>query len=249
MSWYDAAALGFFLIAWWFMTWLIDASPMHPRSLSAAMKTHRREWMRQMAQRPNRIMDASIISGLQQATSFFASTALLAVGAGFGLLTAADTIIRAFEESVVHVEIDRAGFYVKTAALMALYAFAFFKFGWAYRLFNYSGVMMAATPEFGAAGSTETAAQSAEMNIAAAGQFTHGLRAFFLAIAVLAWFVHPAAFVGATVVIASALVNRQFNSRARDVARAAAEAMRLQNVQGATPDSAGQASIAASRPS
>jgi len=42
--------------------------------------------------------------------------------------------------------------------------------------------------------------------------------AFFLAIAVRAWFVHPVAFAGATVMIVIALANRQFNSRARFVA-------------------------------
>jgi len=41
--------------------------------------------------------------------------------------------------------------------------------------------------------------------------------AFFLAIAVLAWFVQPIAFAGATAVIVIALANRQFNSRARFV--------------------------------
>ncbi len=223
MSWMDGAALGFFLAAWAFLSWLIDWSPLHRNSLSAAIKQQRREWMRQMAQRPTRLVDANIITGLQQATSFFASTALLAVGAGFGLLTAADTIIRAFEDSFVHLEIDRAAFYVKTAALMGLYAYAFFKFGWAYRLFNYCGVMLAATPEAGQPGAEEAANEVAEMNIAAAAQFTHGLRAFFLAIAVLAWFIAPWAFAVATVAIAAALINRQFNSSARVIARRAAK--------------------------
>jgi uncharacterized membrane protein len=84
--------------------------------------------------------------------------------------------------------------------------------------------MLAATPEAGEAGAEDAAAQVAEMNIAAAGQFTHGLRSFFLAIAVLAWFVGALAFVVATVVIAGALLNRQFNSRARMVAATAASA-------------------------
>lgn len=221
MTWLDGGALAFFLIAWWFLGWLIDMSPLHKHTLSAAMKAQRREWMRQMAKRQIRLVDANIITGLQQATSFFASTALLAVGAGFGLLTAADTIIRAFEESFVHLEIDRAAFYVKTAILMGLYAYAFFKFGWAYRLFNYSAVMLAATPEAGEHGAEEAAAAMAEMNIAAAGQFTHGLRAFFLAIAVLAWFITWWTFVLATLVIVFSLANRQFNSTARFVAQGA----------------------------
>jgi uncharacterized membrane protein len=225
MTWLDGAALAFFLIGWQFLGWLIDSSPWHRITLSAAMTAQRREWMRQMAHREVRLVDANIITGLQQATSFFASTALLAIGAGFGLLTAADTIIGAFEESFAHLEIDRAGLYVKTALLMALYAYAFFKFGWAYRLFNYSAVMLAATPEAGKPGAEEAAQSVADMNIAAAGQYTHGLRAFFLAIAILAWFITWWAFVAATVVIILSLANRQFNSRARFIAQAAAKGL------------------------
>ena len=219
MTWLDGGALAFFLIGWWGLGWLIDSSPWHRFTLSYAMKAQRQEWMRQMARREIRLVDANIITGLQQATSFFASTALIAVGAGFGLLTAADTIIGAFEQSFVHLEIDRAAFYVKTAVLMALYAYAFFKFGWAYRLFNYSAVMLAATPEAGQPGVDDAARSVAAMNIAAAGQFTHGLRAFFLAIAVLAWFITWWGFMIAALVIMLSLANRQFNSTARFVAQ------------------------------
>jgi uncharacterized membrane protein len=222
MTFLDSGALAFFLFASWFLGWLIDASPWHKHTLSAAMKAHRREWMRKMSQREVRLVDANITTGLQQATSFFASTALLALGAGFGLLTAADTIIDAFETSFVHVRIDHGSFYLKTASLMALYAYAFFKFGWSYRLFNYSAVMLAATPEAGEPDAETAAASVAEMNIAAAGQFTHGLRAYFLAVAMLAWFVGPWELVGVTVVIVTALANRQFNSTARAVAVASA---------------------------
>jgi uncharacterized membrane protein len=98
MTWLDGGALAFFLATWWFLGWLIDMSPLHKRTLSAAMKAQRREWMRQMAHREVRLVDANIITGLQQATSFFASTACWP-SAGFDLLTAADTIIRAFEEA------------------------------------------------------------------------------------------------------------------------------------------------------
>lgn len=136
MAWLDGGALAFFFRAWWFLGWLIDASPLHRRTLPAAMKMQRCEWMRQIGAREIRLVDANIITGLQQATSFFASTALLAVGAGFALLTATDTIIGALEESFVHVEIDRPAFDMKMALLMGLHTYAFFKFGWAYRLFN-----------------------------------------------------------------------------------------------------------------
>jgi uncharacterized membrane protein len=83
--------------------------------------------------------------------------------------------------------------------------------------------MLAACPPLGAPDVEEVAQSIADMNIAAAGQYTHGLRAFFLAIAVLAWFVNPWVFAGATVVIVIALANRQFNSKARYVAVAASK--------------------------
>ena len=46
MTWLDGGALAFFLVAWWFLGWLIDMSPLHKHTLSAAMKTQRREWWR-----------------------------------------------------------------------------------------------------------------------------------------------------------------------------------------------------------
>ena len=107
MTYLDGAALSFFLFAWWFLGWLIDASPWHKHTLSAAMKAHRREWMRQMASREVRLVDANITTGLQQATSFFASTALLALGAGFGLLTAADTDRKSTRLNSSHHAISR----------------------------------------------------------------------------------------------------------------------------------------------
>lgn len=222
MSAFDLGALGYFLAAWWFLGWVIDRSPWRAHTLSAAMGEHRRRWMTAMARREVRIVDASIIAGLQNSTSFFASTALLAVGAGFALLTAADTIIGAVRAAEIELEIDRSAFYLKTAGVMALYAYAFFKFGWAYRLFNYCAVMIAAAPAAGHPQAEEAAAHAADMNITAAGQFTAGIRAFFLTIAVLAWYLGWIAFIAATTLIAGALINRQFRSPARTAARAAA---------------------------
>jgi uncharacterized membrane protein len=63
------------------------------------------------------------------------------------------------------------------------------------------------------------------MNIAAASQFTHGLRAFFLAIAILAWFITWWTFLIAASVVMFALANRQFNSRARFIAVAASNSL------------------------
>jgi uncharacterized membrane protein len=145
---------------------------------------------------------------------------LLAIGAGFGLLTAADTFLTAMEKSLLHIQVVREMYYVKVGVLISLYAYAFFKFGWAYRLFNYSAVMIAAIPEGETTPKIEKCAgKAAEMNIIASKQFNYGLRGFFMAIPVLAWFAGAAAFAALTIVVFAILIHRQFFSKALDIAR------------------------------
>lgn len=221
MTLYDGAALAWFLLTWRLYAWLTDDSPLHRHTLSFAMHEERRRWMLAMSRRSMRMLDGTIISGLQNATSFFASTALLAIGAGFGLISASDQLISAMEKSYLHIQIDVKSFYVKVVILMVLYAYAFFKFGWAYRLFNYCAVMIAATPEADEPEHEAKALAAAEMNIAASKQFNYGLRSFFMSMPVLAWFVGAWAFALAATWVVLALSHRQFGSRPRFIARAA----------------------------
>ena len=220
---YDIAALVWFLLVWRVFAWVTDHSKWSHLTLSSAMQEERRRWMRIMAEREVRILDGNIISGLQQSTSFFASTSLLAIGGGFGLLTAAEDIQSALQNSVLHITLSQELFYVKIVVLMSMYAYAFFKFGWSYRLFNYCAVMIAATPELGQPKSKENAEAAAEMNIEASRQFNYGLRSFFMAIPVLAWFVSPLAFAVVATVVMGALTRRQFWSEPRRVARKAVQ--------------------------
>ena len=86
--------LGFLVIAGAF-SWLVDHSPLARHTLTRAMDVHRKRWMIHMAGRTVRIMDGQIIAGLQNGIAFFASTALLGIGAAFTLLTALDPVIAA----------------------------------------------------------------------------------------------------------------------------------------------------------
>ncbi len=217
----DTLALLWFFLVWRIFAWVTDDSKWRHLTLSYAMHEERRRWMHLMADRDVRILDGNIIAGLQQSTSFFASTSLLAIGGGFGLLTAADDFQAALERSLLHISPSQELFYLKIVVLMGMYAYAFFKFGWSYRLFNYCAVMIAATPEHGASNSHENAAAAAEMNVEASKQFNYGLRSFFMAIPILAWFVSPIAFAIVATLVVTALTRRQFFSRSRLIARQA----------------------------
>ncbi|MEP0232407.1 MAG: DUF599 domain-containing protein [Roseibium sp.] len=219
LSLQDFLAAGWFLIAWFGFNLLIDLSPLRKHTLSAAMESYRRAWMETMTTRQVRIMDTAIMSGLQQGTAFFASTALLAIGGCFTLLDATDTILKVAGDLSIPIDQSRALWEIKVLGLMLILAYAFFKFGWAYRLFNYSSIIMGSVPEATHAGSEDIrriARQAADLNVLAGGHFNRGQRAFFFAIAFLGWFAGPILFGVTTLAVLIVLLRRQFASRSRN---------------------------------
>lgn len=206
--------IGFLLIAGLYSV-LVDHSPLSKRSLSAALDAERSRWMEGMAMRSVRIMDAQIIAGLQSGIAFFASTALLGIGAAFTILTAIEAIMAAVGDVPVLATASRGEWEVIALGLLAIYAYAFFKFGWAYRLTNYAAVLVGAAaeredPEAALAGARKAAA----MNTVAGRQFNRGMRTLFFSIGYLAGIAGPLAQIGVTGVIVALLAYRQFASPA-----------------------------------
>lgn len=219
----DLLSAGWFLFAWFGFNVAIDLSPLHRQTLSYFMEDYRRSWMITMSQRPMRIMDTSIMSGLQQGTAFFASTALLAIGGCFGLLNSTDVFLRVANDLSLQVEVNRTLWEMKVLGLMLLFAYGFFKFGWAYRLFNYASIVMGTVPDAGR-GDDEVrrtlALNAAELNVQAGRHFNQGQRTFFFTIGFLGWFAGPAAFAVMTLAVLLVLLRRQFGSKSRKAALA-----------------------------
>jgi len=210
--------IGFAVIAAVF-SWLVDHSPLARHTLSRRMDKHRKQWMASMAARSVRIMDSQIIAGLQSGIAFFASTALLGIGAAFTLITALDPVMTAVADVPFLDTTSRIQWEVMSLGLLVIYAYAFFKFGWAYRLVNYSAMLLGATPDVARDHEATTEAlrgayRAGAMNIVAGRQFNRGLRALFLSIGYLAWIAGPMAQICGTLLVASLLVSRQFFSPA-----------------------------------
>ncbi|MEJ1158754.1 DUF599 domain-containing protein [Prosthecomicrobium sp. N25] len=217
----DLIALLWFSAAWLGFGWLTDSSPYGRSSLTRAMEEHRRAWMREMLKREVRIIDTQIMGSLQNGTAFFASTSLIAIGAAFTLLSQADRLVEVFRDLPIHVGPRREEIELKVLILAAIYGYAFFKFGWAYRLFNYSAILIGAVPlpPFAdQAAAEKAAARAADMQIIAARHFNWGLRAFFFSIAFLGWFVNAWVLIGTTTFILLVLLRRQYLSRAKAAA-------------------------------
>jgi len=217
-QWTDASAFAAFILVWTLFSQATSGRFVRRKSLTQLMNSHREEWMRTMARRELRMIDTGIMIGLQQGTAFFASSALLALGGCFALLQSSDKVLMLLADLPLAGTPDRAVYEVKVLGLMTVLAYAFFKFGWAYRLFNYCSILIGAVPM---AKDAEQAAldaavgRAARMNVIAGRHFNSGLRGLFFSIGYLGWFVGPAVLVMTTLLVLVVLVRRQFFSTAR----------------------------------
>lgn len=217
----DFLALALFILLWVALNWITSSSRFFNRtSLTEAMNERRREWIYNSLRRDLKMIDTQILSGLQNGTGFFASTSIFAMGSCFALLGASDKVNAFFADIPYIFNSGRAGFEIKVAGLACLFGYAFFKFGWSYRLFNYCTILFGSIPMTNNALDdplqTERAAERViRMNIIAARSFNAGLRAIFLSIGYLGWFVSPYVFMVTTVFIIIVLIRRQFFSDAR----------------------------------
>lgn len=214
----DGLAFAYFAVAWAAYAWIVEIWGGRKRGLTATMTDYRERWMAEMLVRPNRIVDTQINMTLQQGSSFFASTSLLAVGACLGLMNASDRAVEVVQSLSFGHAGSRQQWEIKLAGLMVIFVYAFFKFGWAYRLFNYCAILIGATPEGDRRTSDEAKAmadRAARMNSIAAAHFNRGQRAFFFALGYLGWFAGPIVFVVATTAVFAVLYRRQFYSESR----------------------------------
>lgn len=220
MSTADIWAVSVFFAIWLAFEIITDHTALRFNSLSGLMAHKRREWMLVLAERDLRIVDTSILAGLQQGTAFFASSCILAIGGCFALLGSTDLVSGIYQDLPLDTKFSRGLFELKVLGLALIFIYSFFKFGWAFRLFNYCSILMGAVYQPKDAELEERrrqALQAADMNIIASKHFTAGLRGIFFALGYLGWFVSPYVFIITTVFIVLVLTRRQYFSRARQV--------------------------------
>ncbi len=216
-SWLDYGALGFFWLAWFGYHIGMEMTGAQRRSLNVRMNEHRRGWMEQMLARDNRIVDANIMSSLQNGTAFFASTSLLAIGGVLTLLRSTEDVVSAMAEMPFALTTTRLAWEVKVISLAMIFVYAFYKFAWSYRIFNYAAILVGAVPRADDRHRDDAKAavqRAAAMNVVAGRHFNRGQRAFFFALAYLGWFVSAYLFIAGTAACLFVMWRRQFASDA-----------------------------------
>lgn len=212
----DAAAGLWFAAAIVIFHLLVNRLGFRNRSIAGAIQAKRVQWMRNMADRDNRLVDTGILQTLSQGNAFFASTSAIAIG-GLAALMGSGDVAQALLERIPYVtKSTGALFEIKLVLLATIFVFAFFKFAWAFRLSHYTGILIGATPIPTASNADECdlhARRTAALIGIAAEHANTGLRSYYYSAATLAWFFHPLLFIAATTWVLIILVRREFFSR------------------------------------
>jgi uncharacterized membrane protein len=212
----DGLAVAVFLASWVIYHFLIESRAVGRTSLNTRMNAYRRGWMQEMLRRDNRMVDVQVMAALHQGSAFFASTSLIAIGGALSLVRGAGDLSAVMASLPFGATASPAVWEMKIVGLAIIFIYAFFKFAWAYRLFNYAAILLGATPaaEHIDAAAERRALRCAEMTVVAGRHFNRGQRAFFFALAYLGWLLGPWVFIASTIAALIVIARRQFGSDA-----------------------------------
>ena len=217
----DIIALVYFLGAWAAYNYASDRRGARTGNLIGVMAEQRVAWMRQMLGRDNRMVDLQIIRNLTRMGAFFASTSILILAGLVTVLGSTDKAIDLFANLPLVTQLTPLEWELRLSLLILIFIYSFFKFAWSIRQLSYCSIQIGAMDPASAVDEscTERSQCIAQLATLAAAHSNRGLRAYYFAMALLAWFLHPAAFVVATTWVVLVLYRREFRSRTLGILR------------------------------
>ncbi len=210
-------AVLFFILEWTVYAVTLEHTAYGRDSLSARMNVYREVWVRRMLDREARMVDMQIMGALQNGTAFFASTSLIAVGGGLALLRSTNEALGVLGALPINLSPSPALWEIKCVGLILIFIYAFFKFSWAYRLFNHVAILLGAMPPSRLRDTPEAEAhvlRTTRVFEDAGRHFNRGQRSFFFALGYLGWFVSPWVLFVTTAMVVIVTWRRQFASNA-----------------------------------
>ena len=222
----DWLALAFLIVVWHGYGWFADTLPPvgatpdgPPRNLNLAMHRVRKQWMKRMVRREERVIDVILTGHTVNSLAFFASTSMIVIAGLVSTLGGSGSAFRVLESLSFAKVTTEFVFQMKIVGLIGMFVIAFYKFTWALRQYNFLCALIGAAPGHEShpteAEVDRFAEHAARMLSLALTSFNGGIRAFYFAVAWLAWFIHPYAFVATTALMVGVLYKRQTHSRSQ----------------------------------
>lgn len=182
-------------------------------SISTLMNEQRFNWVTQAARRDTPL-DAILSGNLMSSVSFFASTTALLVLALFtviGQMPQYAPALSAVTFGPLHSETDLQAHVV---VMLALFVYAFLAFTLSLRQFNHFCILLGAL-DHNRTSPPDEIRTIARINASAAQRFNAGIRSYYFAIPMVAWFISGWAAIAVTIGTVVLLLHREYFSDAR----------------------------------
>jgi uncharacterized membrane protein len=215
-TWLDIVGFCFLIMAWVVYAAFASRRGLVVPSLHHRMDHYRRLWMVRMIERDNRMVDVNVMRNVTRSSQFFASTTMLILGALIALTGYVQQALDVVSGLPFTIRGSARLLEIKIGLLVGIFVYAFFKFSWSIRQLNFCGIMVAAAPPQTKENPEQHAAAInaiAKITSYAGENFNNGLRAYYFALAALAWFLHPWLMIIGTTWVIVVLYRREFASR------------------------------------
>lgn len=225
LPWQDWAALALFVFGWIGYALFASHRAKVESTLLASTNHYRRLWMAQVTYRDQRIVDAAVVQNLSTSPNFWASTTILVLGGLLAVLGTNEKATDIFKDLPFAARTSMLIFDVKIVVLLAVFVYAFFRFTWSMRVYSFGAILVGAAPNVdvfdkGGADRQEFGERAGKLMCMAAESFADGLRAYYMAFAVIGWFISPVAFAIGTLAVLWVLYRREFRSDVLAILRA-----------------------------
>jgi len=217
---FGAAVADYIALVWLFVCWVgytafADRPNRDAPNLVEALHRYRVRWMERMLERELRTGDVNILAALIRSNALFASTTIFILAGLMTLLGGFGAARGAVSELSFAVQASRELWEVKGIVLLLIFVYAFFKFVWSMRQFNFALVLIGAAPmreDVNAPDRPRFAERTARLITRGVNTQNRGLRAYYFGLATLTWFIQPWAFVVACIWVVLVLYRREFRS-------------------------------------
>jgi uncharacterized membrane protein len=222
LPWADWIALASFFAAWLAYSFFTKSQGNKLGSLIAATNRYRSLWMTQATSRDPRVLDGIIAQNLSSTPAFFCSTTIIVIGGLFALLGSTEKATDIVRDIPFAQRTSVLIFDLKVLTMISIFVFSFFRFSWSMRQYTFVALLIGSMPdpkEFDAGkfDRDQFAQRAGRMLGMAAETFNDGLRGYYFAFAVIAWFFSPLAFVLATAAVVLILYHREYRSDVLEV--------------------------------
>ena len=202
----ELSALGITSFIWFIICWMGYAlfsrrAAKKRNSLASVLYRYRMEWVKKLSQSGMSEVDAELLASLEKQVSFLASTSLLILASLVTVLGTASNKLMALSSLRFVNEVPLEVIQIKLMVLIFIFIYAFFTFTWSIRQYGFCFILFGSSfntvkyykeaDSYRAIAVERDFEAMAKVLDRAAHNYNYGIRAYYFAMAALAWFINP----------------------------------------------------------